>query len=233
MFVEFTKMSGAVILEEDVQIPLGIDSLVDFRRWALSDKFPERGRIDFIQGDIEIDMSPENVFYHGTLKTELASGILARVKQLQLGHVCIDTTRISSVPADLSAEPDVVVISQAAIEDGRVKLIPAASGDPDSFVEVEGGPDIVVEIVSDSSVRKDTRRLPGAYFDADVQEYWLVDARKDKLHFQIHHRGRHAFETPPTDGEGFQVSGVLQCRFRLVRERGLGNFWRYELVRSV
>jgi Uma2 family endonuclease len=224
-------MSGTVILDEAVQIPLGIDSLADFRRWALSDAFPERGRIDYIQGDIEIDMSPENLFYHGTLKTEVASAILARVKELELGHVCSDTTRISSVPADLSAEPDIVVISQAAIDEGRVRLIPAASGDPDSFVEIEGGPDVVVEIVSDSSVRKDTKRLPGAYFEADVREYWLIDARGKRLQFQIHRRGNDAFEEVQADADGFQSSAVLQCRYRLERERGLGGFWRYEVTR--
>jgi Uma2 family endonuclease len=225
-------MSGTVIFEEDVQVPLGIDTLVDFRRWALSDTFPERGRIDYIQGDIEIDMSPENLFYHGTLKTEVASAILSRVKEIQLGHVCSNTTRISSIPADLSAEPDIVVISQAAIDDGRVRLVPAASGDPDSFVEIEGGPDLVVEIVSDSSVRKDTKRLPGAYFDADVAEYWLIDARGKQLRFQIHTRGSNSFEEAQPDEDGFQASTILQCRYRIVRDRGLGGFWRYDVLRS-
>jgi Uma2 family endonuclease len=222
-------MSGALILDEDVQVPLGICSLADFRRWALSDAFPERGRIDYIQGDIEIDMSPENLFYHGTLKTKVAATILDRVEELNLGHVCSDTTRISSVPADLSAEPDIVVISQVAIDEGRVRLVPAASEDPDSFVEIEGGPDLVVEIVSDSSVRKDTKRLPRAYFKAGVGEYWLIDARGERLTFGVHERGRGAFKAAPLDVDGFQMSRVLQCRYRLSRQRGLGGYWRYEM----
>lgn len=46
--------------------------------------------------------------------------------------------------------------------EGRVTFVPKAGGDPGRFVEVEGGPDLVVLIVGDSSVKKDTRRLPGA-----------------------------------------------------------------------
>ena len=59
---------------------------------------------------------------------------------------------------------------QAAIDEGRVRLIPKATGETGRFVEVEGSPDLVIEIVSDSSVNKDTWRLPKAYFDAGLSE---------------------------------------------------------------
>jgi hypothetical protein len=49
---------------------------------------------------------------------------------------------------------------------------------PGGFIEVEGAADLVVEILSDSSVGKDTRRLPEAYAKAGVGELWLVDARR-------------------------------------------------------
>ena len=55
---------------------LGFGSLDDFRRWALSDDFPETGRIDFIEGRIEVDMAPEDLFCHGTLKTEIVAALL-------------------------------------------------------------------------------------------------------------------------------------------------------------
>ena len=40
-------MATTVVFEEQVEIPTDIQSLADFRRWALSDDFPERGRIDY------------------------------------------------------------------------------------------------------------------------------------------------------------------------------------------
>jgi Uma2 family endonuclease len=220
---------ASVIFGEQLEIPLGIGTLPDFRQWALSADFPKGGRIDYIHGKIEVDMSPKNLFSHGTLKAKLAQAIVTRMEELSLGHVFIDSTRISNIEAELSAEPDILVLSQAAIDDGRVRLIAAASHKPDAFVEIEGSPDLVVEIVSDSSVIKDTERLPQVYYEAGVAEFWLIDARSEPLQFAIHHRGTHQFEPTLPDTEGYQKSSVLGCDYRLIRERGLGGFWRYDL----
>ncbi len=65
-------MAASVVFEEQLEIPLNLQTLEDFRQWALSDSFPDRGRIDFIAGRIEVDMSPEEIYCHGTLKTELS-----------------------------------------------------------------------------------------------------------------------------------------------------------------
>ena len=157
-------MATTVVFEEQVEIPMDLSSLADFRRWALSDDFPERGRIDYIAGRIEVDMSPEDFFCHGTLKGEIFGVLHQRVKQGKLGHLVSDRTRISSVAADLSAEPDIVFLSHEALASGRVRLVPKAGGELGRYVEVEGAPDLIVEIVSDSSVTKDTQRLPEAYF---------------------------------------------------------------------
>ena len=129
---------ASVLIEEQVEIPLGIACLDDFRRWALSDEFPQRGRIDFIAGRIEVDMSPEDLFTHGTLKSEVAGEIKRCVNQLDLGHTLIADTRISSVAGDLSAEPDIVVITYAAIDQGRVRLVPKAAGGAERYVEEIG-----------------------------------------------------------------------------------------------
>lgn len=220
---------ASVLFEEQVEIPLGIKNLADFRRWALSPQFPPRGRIDYLAGRIEVDMSPEDFFTHGTLKTEVSGEIRLRVNHLDLGHVLIAETRISSVPADMSAEPDIVVITYKALEDGRVRLVPKASGEPDRYVEVEGAPDLIVEIVSDSSVKKDTERLPAAYYRAGVREFWLIDARGQELLFQIHHRASHSFEAVPVESGGFQRSHVLDLSFQLDRVRHERGHWVYRL----
>ena len=46
-------MASSVIFEERVEIPY-FRSLAEFRAWTLSDDFPERGRIDYIGGRIEV-----------------------------------------------------------------------------------------------------------------------------------------------------------------------------------
>jgi Uma2 family endonuclease len=217
-----------VLLDQDVEIP-PIGNLQEFRRWALSAQFPPRGRIDYIAGRVEVDMSPEDVFTHGTLKSELAARITDRVNELDLGHTLIANTRVSSVPADLSAEPDVVVITHQALDEQRVKLVPKASGEPDRYVEVEGGPDLVVEIVSDSSEQKDTRRLPNAYFRAGVRELWLLDARGAQMVFQIRRRGAESFLAAEPDAAGYQTSEVLAARYALERSRHTRGHWVYRL----
>jgi len=219
---------ATVLLEEQIEIPT-IRDLTEFRRWALSDDFPQRGRIDYIAGKIEVDMSPEDLFTHGTLKTALVSEINDRVTELDLGHVYVDSARVSSPVGTFSAEPDVLVITYLTIDKQQVTFIPKASGEKDRFVEIEGGPDLVVEIVSDSSVKKDTIRLPKAYFRAGVREYWLIDARGEELSFQLLRRGSEAFEPTPADAEGYCRSEVLGARYRLDRSRHKRGHWVYQL----
>ena len=223
-------MATTVILEDQIEIPLGIRSLSDFRRWALSDDFPERtkGRIDYIAGRIEVNISPEDFFCHGTLKTEITSALHQQIKQGDLGHLVTDSTRVSSVKGDVSAEPDIAFISHETLTSGRARLVSKASAAPGRYIEVEGAPDLIVEIVSDGSVMKDTRRLPEAYFMAGVQEFWLTDARHETLVFQIHRRGSTTFEPVAPDADGFQVSAVLGCEFRLDRVRDRHGHWRYD-----
>lgn len=48
---------------------------------------------------------------------------------------------------------------------------------------------MVLEVVSTSSVQKDYRLLRRAYWEADIREYWLVDARKAPVKFEILRHG--------------------------------------------
>ena len=88
-------------------------------------RFPQRGRIDYIGGRIEVDMSPENLFFHGSIKTEVVRVLANIVRSAGGGYLFSDRTRVSSPDADLSAEPDVVYLSAETIDSGRVRLVPA------------------------------------------------------------------------------------------------------------
>jgi Uma2 family endonuclease len=214
--------------ETQVEIPSGLGSLSEFRRWALSDDFPERGRIDYATGRIEVDMSPEDVFCHGLLKTEIVGVLQQIVKRESVGYLFTDRTRVSSVAGDVSSEPDEVFISHEALETGRVRLIEKATGEPGRYIELEGAADLIVEIVSDSSVEKDTRRLPDAYFKAGVREFWLADARREPLFFRIQSPGRSGYDAAESDTEGFQRSTVLGRWFRLDGKR-VKRRWSFDL----
>jgi Uma2 family endonuclease len=219
-------MADVVSFEEQVEVPLDIRTLEDFRRWALSDDFPQRGRIDYVGGRIEVDMSPENLFFHGTLKMEIATVLHQLVAKTGMGHVVSDRTRVSC-PPNLSVEPDVVVLMKETLAERRARLIRAKRR---GYIEVEGAPDLIVECVSDSSVQKDTRRLPQRYFDAGIREFWLADARSDNLLFRIYHRGEKGFVPQVPDKDGYQQSAVLQRRFVLNRIPGDDDTWQYDLL---
>ncbi len=218
---------SAVLFEDAIEIPAGIRGLRDFQRWVLSASFPERGRIDFISGKIEVDMSPEQFFSHGGPKEALARTLGALNFELKLGYLRVENTRVTSISAGLSAEPDLIFLSKARLEQQEITF---TSSKADAFLEVQGGPDVVVEIVSPSSVIKDTRRLPASYFAAGVLEYWLVDARQeDGLKFQIHRRGKSSFQRVRADADGYQKSTVFGTAFRLHRERDKLGYWEFEL----
>jgi Uma2 family endonuclease len=223
-------MATTIRLEEAIEIPLALRSLDDFRRWARSDQFPERGRIDYVDGCIEVDMSPEDLLTHGTLKGEIHAALHQKVKRERLGHVFVDRARVCCPEADLSAEPDVVFVSFASRSSGRVRLVPKAGAKPGRFIEIEGPPDLVVEVVSDRSVTKDTRTLPEAYAKAGVGEYWLADARGEALLFRIHHLTDSGYQPAAADAQGFQPSAVLGCSFRLDGERDQRGEWSFDLV---
>ena len=224
-------MATIVTFSEDLEIPF-VRSLDEFRQWALSDDFPERGRIDFIAGRIEVDMTPEDYYSHGGLKVEVIRVLGDLVKARDLGDLRSDRTRVSNPAADLSAEPDLVFISHETFEQGLAHLTSKASGKADRFVEVVGSPDLVVEIVSDHSVKKDNVRLAAAYWKAGVGEYWLLDARGEELSFRIQKRGAKAYEPVPTDDEGFQYSAVFEESFRLACHRDRRGGWAFDLERK-
>jgi Uma2 family endonuclease len=222
---------NAVIFEDDLRIPEDAHTLEGFDRWVESDEFPETGRIDFLAGDVEVDLSPEDLYTHNTVKTAIALALgPLLVNEQDLGDVFIDRARVFSRFAELSVEPDLVVLLRESLESGRVRLRPAARKGPDRFSAMEGAPDLVVEIVSDGSVRKDTERLPPLYAKAGVPELWTIDARGEQLRFTIfvlQASGKYAAVEP--DAEEWSRSSRLGRSFRLTRRRADPFPWRYTL----
>jgi Uma2 family endonuclease len=221
--------TAAVILDEDLYIPAGISSLDRFREWSQSDQFPKRGRIDYLEGTLEIDLSPEDLYTHGVVKTAITSQLYLRIVETDRGNVFVDRTRIVSTTAELSVEPDVLVVLWSSLKEGRVREIPVARAAEDRFIEFEGAPDLVVEIVSDRSVRKDLEHLPRLYAAAGIPEMWTVDARGDHLLFQILVLGASGYARQPADPGGWIPSPLLGVSCRLLRRRAELSRWSYRL----
>jgi|ERR1700674_466018 len=222
----------ALLDDEDVRIPGDAHALADFRRWSHSEQFPERGRIDYLQGDIEVDMSPEDLYTHGTVKIAIASRLHALVAEQGRGYVFVDRARVVSAAADLSVEPDVVVVLWESLDAGRIREVPSMPPQPGRYVELDGAPDLVVEVVSNSSVGKDRKRLPVLYARAGVPELWLVDARDETPAFEVWSlKGGDYVQVAQDDASagGWTASPTLGCRFRLRRRQVREGHFVYDL----
>src|SRR5262249_30225233 len=97
-------------------------------------------------------------------------------------------------------------------------------------VELEGTPDMVLEVVSDSSVEKDTVILRQAYAEAGIREYWLVDARQEPLRFDILRLGARG-DVASRKRSGWLRSEVFDRWFRLTQQPGGDGFplWTLEM----
>ena len=85
------------------------------------------------------------------------------------------------------------------------------------IMELEGTPDQVLEIVSKSSVRKDTVLLRDLYFKAGISEYWLVDVRDGAMSFEILQRTPEGF-VAVVAVDGWIASKVFGKKFQLQKK---------------
>jgi Uma2 family endonuclease len=203
---------------EALRIPPDAHTLEGFRRWTCDRSFPDKGRIDFLDGELEVDLSPENIYLHGAVKTAVAAGLYDQVVRSGRGGVYVDCTRVVSVTARLSVEPDVLAVLWESLAAGRLREVPAAGGKPGSFVEFEGPPDLVVEVISDSSRTKDRRRLAPLYAQAGVPELWLVEARGQEVELAVYQLGDSGYALVPADAAGWSASRFLDRSCRLRRQ---------------
>ena len=202
-------------------VPGWVTDLASFSRWAESPDFPETGRVSYVQGDVWMDMSMEDLFTHNLLKMEIGTVLTSIVKAAALGYVFGDGARVRNEAADLSVEPDAVFVGFESVRAGRVAV---TEGSEEGVVYLDGTPDVVLEVVSRSSVQKDTVDLRQAYFDAGIPEYWLVDARERPVSFDLLKRGSRGYTVTRAQGGGWLKSAVFGKSFRITQAADpLGN----------
>jgi Uma2 family endonuclease len=218
-------MSTAV-LEETISIPTWVVDLDSFRRWADSDEFPENGRISFLNGGVWVDMSKEQVFSHTTIKTEYAGVLAPLVKAHRMGRFFTDGLLLTNVAANVSNCADATFVSFESLRKGRARFVEGAEH---GYVELEGTADMLLEIVSDSSVWKDTELLRRLYWQAGVSEYWLVDARGEQVIFEILRHTPKGY-VPVRKQAGWQKSTVFGKSFKLTVQPGPDGHPEYTLL---
>ncbi|MCI0457887.1 MAG: Uma2 family endonuclease [Gemmataceae bacterium] len=210
-----------------VRIPVTASTLAGFRAWALSDAFPEHVRAAFIGQEIYLDMSNEELETHNMIKTEVTYVLVGLNRARRSGTYYSDGVLVTHEEAGVSNNPDGTFVTDDSLQAGRVRLVPRA-GEQGQFTELEGTPDWAMEIVSNSSVEKDTHQLREAYHRAGIREYWLIDARGEEIGFQILYWRKSGYVAAPSK-DGWQRSRVFGCSFRLERRRDPVGLWEYTL----
>jgi Uma2 family endonuclease len=204
-----------------ISVPGWVVDHDSYRRWARSDEFPEQGRFAFLNGIIWIDLARQQLFTEVAIKGEVTARLRLIVDSDDLGYLFSSGALISHAGAELSCQPDACFISYDSVQSGRAKWIEGAE---QGYVEVEGTPDMVLEVVSDSSVQKDTIHLRELYWKAGVAEYWLVDARGSDLKFSLLKRNGKGYAETRRGADGWVKSAVFGRSFRLVTGKDrLGN----------
>ena len=198
--------------DQDVRIPEWAGDLAGFRRWAKSDEFPEHGWYAYLDGDLWVDPSMEKLS-HNQIKTEISNVLGPLTKASQSGLYLGDRMLLTHVEAGLSTEPDGMFIGYDTLKLGRAVL-----EDAEESLEVVGVPDMVLEVVSGTSLKKDTVVLRDLYARAGVREYWLADSRAKNFSFELLHLQGSAYVAASGDPDGWADSKVFGRSFRLLRE---------------
>jgi Uma2 family endonuclease len=86
----------------------------------------------------------------------------------------------------------------------------------------------VLEVVSRSSVRKDTQLLREAYAAGGVPEYWVINAFGPEIDLQILLRQGGSYAPAPAM-DGWVQSALFDREFRLTRQHDPLGYWQYTL----
>jgi Uma2 family endonuclease len=202
-------------------------TLAGFRAWATSDEFPEHVRASFIEQEIYLDMSSEEPETHIRVKGEITRALLDLDPDLEHGIFYTDGLLVTNEAAGVSNNPDGTFVTWETLDAERARLVPRED-EQGQYTELEGTPDWVLEIVSNSTVGKDTEKLRRAYHLAGIAEYWLIDARGADIDFQILYWRKTGYVAAPVR-DGWQRSRVFNRSFRLVRQRVRRGLWKYRL----
>jgi Uma2 family endonuclease len=196
-----------------LHIPAYVTDHESFRRWSRSGEIPDGVRVCYLDGDIWVDLSMEQLYTHNRAKTRIATALDTLADVENQGQYFSDGVTLS-YRARLTTVPDGVFVSYGTLRAGRIVRV---AGAKQGYVELEGTPDMVLEVVSESSVDKDTVDLRRKYWRAGIPEYWLVDVRSEPTRFDLLRRGPKGYLRTRERAGGWLRSEIFGRSFRLTQ----------------
>src|SRR6185312_6792807 len=196
-----------------LRIPAWIADHRLFLKWLRSGELPEEARVQYIKGEVWVDPMPERAYAHNQIKPVVASVLHPLIRSQKLGAYFGDGMTFTSEAEGFTTVPDGIFVSREAMGSGRVRLTGGQRGHRDT--ELVGVPDIIVEVVNDSSADDDTAWLNAKYWDAGIAEFWVIDARSTPLRFTIFRHAARGY-VAARKSNGWLKSGVFGRFFRFV-----------------
>jgi Uma2 family endonuclease len=200
-----------LFLQGQLVIPASVVDLDSYCDWRRSPDSPQEGEIAFLDSGIWVDLTMEEFLTHNQVKAAFDFAIMSVVQPASLGRYVPDRMLLKNVDANLSAEPDGLFFKWETMRSGRLRLVDNAG---QGFMELEGTPDMTLEVVSKTSVPKDTVLLRDLYWKAGIAEYWLVDVRAGRLSFEILQWAETGYENVPWR-DGWVSSNVFAKKFQM------------------
>ena len=155
----------------------------------------ESAHAEWVDGEAIIFMSPKE--RHQALSNLLSTLMTLFAEYFRLGVVRAAAYEMRVVPDGAVREPDILFIARDHLhrvtDDGLV-----------------GPADLVIEIISEESLRRDRADKFYEYQEAGIPEYWLFDPRPRRQRadfYRLDSQGR--YEAVSLDGEGRFQSVVL------------------------
>jgi Uma2 family endonuclease len=202
-----------VFVAEGIRVPGWVVDLETYRQWARSEDYPKSGLASFLDGAIFVDPTMEELFTHNQVKGAYAYAVMSVLGPTPSGMYVHDRMLLTNQAANLSTEPDGLFFFWTTIQSERLRMIEGADGN----TELSGTPDMILEIVSKYSVRKDTIVLRELYWKAKIPEFWLVDARGTEPRFEILRRAESEYVAVEAV-DGWLPSANFGRQFRLVKQ---------------
>jgi Uma2 family endonuclease len=171
-----------------------------FRRWLDARPASDINHYELING--RIVMTPPAGWPHGGVEAALVVPLGQYVQSRKLG-VVLGSSAGYDLPSGDTVEPDVSFIATRRFAAGPK---PVAG----KFLRIV--PNLVVEILSPTTARKDRIDKKGVYERNGVDEYWIVDPARKQV--TVFHRGKRGY------GAGTTVTAGA-IRSRVLRDIGL------------
>ncbi|QDT66036.1 Uma2 family endonuclease [Calycomorphotria hydatis] len=217
-----------------VRFPSPFKTMQEYREWAVSDSTPHRARVELVNGIVEVDMTREEINYHATLKLRLTTAMDVFVTKHDLGKVFPDGVSFTNEPVELGTSPDLMFAKWETIESGQVTFPEGSekSGFQNRAIAVEGAPDLVIELVSVSSRKKDKKVKRESYAKAGIPEYWIIHASHRGIEFSVLNLHEGQYVDSPVDSEGKVNSAILGAEVQIQEKTDRAGMTDYTITLS-